>query len=291
MTVVSPWSRGGYVNSEVADHTSVIRFLETWTGVHEPNISAWRRAICGDLTSCFDFNAKNTSVPALPDTAKLRRQADQTESKLPASSPPPAGSQIVPVQEAGSAPARPLPYQPTANASLNAAGTLLQLALANAGSRSLQLGVYAYHLSAIPPQVLDIAAGASRSTAVLLNPRSGYDVAIYGPNGFLREFAGDNASNRAAVSAALAIVGRASQPSLKLTLTNQGSTAVTMRIANRLGGTTSYRLAARSQRTLTYSPLDSQHGWYDLAVTIAELAAFSWRFAGHLENGRPSRTG
>jgi phospholipase C len=33
----------------------VIRFLERWTGVREPNISSWRRTACGDLTSAFDF--------------------------------------------------------------------------------------------------------------------------------------------------------------------------------------------------------------------------------------------
>ena len=55
--VVSPWSKGGYVASEVFDHTSILRFLEARFGVHEPNISAWRRAVCGDLTSCFDFAA------------------------------------------------------------------------------------------------------------------------------------------------------------------------------------------------------------------------------------------
>ncbi|MGW3510524.1 phospholipase C [Streptomyces sp. NPDC000994] len=31
MTLISPWSRGGWVNSEVMDHTSIIRFLEVWT--------------------------------------------------------------------------------------------------------------------------------------------------------------------------------------------------------------------------------------------------------------------
>jgi phospholipase C len=45
--VISPWSRGGWVNAEVFDHTSVIRFLEKRFGVMEPNISAWRRAVCG----------------------------------------------------------------------------------------------------------------------------------------------------------------------------------------------------------------------------------------------------
>ncbi|CAM04960.1 phospholipase C [Saccharopolyspora erythraea NRRL 2338] len=55
MTVVSPWTIGGHVNSQVFDHTSVLRFLERWTGVEEPNISAWRRRTCGDLLSVFDF--------------------------------------------------------------------------------------------------------------------------------------------------------------------------------------------------------------------------------------------
>ena len=30
--LISPWSRGGYVSSQVFDLTSPIRFLETWTG-------------------------------------------------------------------------------------------------------------------------------------------------------------------------------------------------------------------------------------------------------------------
>ncbi len=54
MLIVSPWTRGGWVCSEVFDHTSVLRFLEARFGVYEPNISKWRRSICGDLTSAFD---------------------------------------------------------------------------------------------------------------------------------------------------------------------------------------------------------------------------------------------
>ena len=59
LVIASPWSRGGYVNSEVFDHTSTLQFLEKFlsnkTGkkVEEPNISDWRRTICGDLTSTF----------------------------------------------------------------------------------------------------------------------------------------------------------------------------------------------------------------------------------------------
>ena len=71
MLVLSPWSRGGRVCSDVFDHTSVIRFLEVVTGVVEPNISAWRRQVCGDLTAAFDFTTAETSLPALPATRAL----------------------------------------------------------------------------------------------------------------------------------------------------------------------------------------------------------------------------
>ncbi|MFL6052406.1 MAG: alkaline phosphatase family protein, partial [Actinoallomurus sp.] len=49
MVVISPWSQGGWVSSEVFDHTSMLRFLEARFGVPVPNLSAWRREICGDL--------------------------------------------------------------------------------------------------------------------------------------------------------------------------------------------------------------------------------------------------
>ena len=69
--LVSPWTRGGYVCPQVFDHTSILRFLETWTGVHEPNISAWRRQVCGDLTSAFNFANPDTNYPSLPTTAAI----------------------------------------------------------------------------------------------------------------------------------------------------------------------------------------------------------------------------
>src|SRR6185436_6336928 len=69
MLAISPWSRGGWVNSQVFDHTSVIRFLEARFGVMEPNIGAWRRAMTGDLTSVFDFANPNSAWPSLPDTS------------------------------------------------------------------------------------------------------------------------------------------------------------------------------------------------------------------------------
>lgn len=108
MFVVSPWSRGGYVCSEVFDHTSVIRFLEVLTGVIEPNISPWRRQVCGDLTSAFDFSTPVTSLPALPPTSALAAQA--CDQCLDASVPAPSSRVQTALQEPGSRPSRTLPY-------------------------------------------------------------------------------------------------------------------------------------------------------------------------------------
>ena len=66
--VVSPYSRGGYVCSDVFDHTSVLRFIERRFGVEVPNLSAWRRSVTGDLTSAFGPVADPT-VPPLPQTS------------------------------------------------------------------------------------------------------------------------------------------------------------------------------------------------------------------------------
>lgn len=59
MVVASPWSRGGWVNSQVFDHTSCLQFLEKFLShkkgkkIEEANISSWRRVVCGDLSSIF----------------------------------------------------------------------------------------------------------------------------------------------------------------------------------------------------------------------------------------------
>ncbi len=69
MLVLSPFSRGGHVASQVFDHTSQLRFVEERFGVKAPNISAWRRTVSGDLTTTLHMGKGDTSVPSLPSTA------------------------------------------------------------------------------------------------------------------------------------------------------------------------------------------------------------------------------
>jgi phospholipase C len=70
MLVLSPFSRGGHVVSQVFDHTSQLRFLEERFGVKAPNISAWRRHTAGDLTATLHPRRSDPSLPKLPSTSK-----------------------------------------------------------------------------------------------------------------------------------------------------------------------------------------------------------------------------
>lgn len=81
--LISPWTMGGWVASETFDHTSVLQLLEKFTGVHEPNISDWRRKTFGNLTSALRFANVQHKPPVLPDTSGPLRLAKYEASVLP----------------------------------------------------------------------------------------------------------------------------------------------------------------------------------------------------------------
>ncbi len=67
MIVVSPFSAGGWVCSDVFDHTSQLKFLETLFGVTAPNLSSWRRSTVGDLTTTLPvLGSPVVKAPKLP---------------------------------------------------------------------------------------------------------------------------------------------------------------------------------------------------------------------------------
>lgn len=106
--ILSPFSRGGFVSSDLFDHTSILRFLETRFGAEVPNLSAWRRATVGDMTSAFNFTQPDMSVPSLPSTSASLSQisnecAANNAGFVPTTLPSP---QSMPTQESGS-PKRP----------------------------------------------------------------------------------------------------------------------------------------------------------------------------------------
>ncbi|MGD0968594.1 MAG: alkaline phosphatase family protein [Candidatus Aquilonibacter sp.] len=99
--IVSPFTRGGYVCGDTFDHTSTLRLLETRYGVEVPNLSAWRRKTCGDLTSAFGFGQPpDTSAPQFPQTASDLIVIEKQILTLPTPSVPTV--QTMPQQEPGS---------------------------------------------------------------------------------------------------------------------------------------------------------------------------------------------
>ncbi len=106
MLVVSPFTRGGLVSSDVFDHTSILRFLETRFGAEVPNLSAWRRAAVGDLTSALNLKAPDDSIPSLPTpvpaVAQIIQECSANLAGTTMYSVP--TSQAMPTQESGSAP-------------------------------------------------------------------------------------------------------------------------------------------------------------------------------------------
>jgi phospholipase C len=281
MIVVSPWTKGGWVNSQVFDHTSVIRLLETRFGVAEPNITPWRRAMAGDLTSVFDFAASETPGPPLPDASHLPARAVAQASLPPPQAPAQPGA--LPRQEPGARPARALPYAFDAWARRSPDG--LDLTIANGGQTGAGLVLYPAEATSAGPWFYAVEAARTLSDRL---PVSGtaYDLTMHGPNGFVRRFrggAGDPLEVRQAESA---------DPGLfNLVLLNRNERPLTVRIANAYadGQTRTHVLAPGAQITDAWPIAPADH-WYDLTVTVAENHAFLRQLAGHVETGRPSRS-
>ncbi|MEW1724759.1 phosphocholine-specific phospholipase C [Streptomyces sp. NPDC093109] len=298
LLVVSPWTVGGHVCSQVFDHTSVIRFLERWTGVAEPNITAWRRTVTGDLTSAFDFT-DSRSLPAVEQPAAVPPFTGRWR-------PVPPAEQRMPVQEPGVRPARPLPYQTDAYGRVGADGRTFEVVLSNTGRASAHFALYPYAGEFEVPQHRDV-----RGTAQWTVPLTGaggaggvgaadraYRFTITGPNGFRREFSGPVAGRGAELSSSVDHHDR----DLHLTLRNSGDRSVTFTVrplgyvdeADLSGWTRRITVKPGRTRAVVHSAADA-HGWYDIEVSADDdghaRVPFRRRLMGHIENGRVSVSG
>ncbi|MBO9512473.1 MAG: phospholipase C, phosphocholine-specific [Variovorax sp.] len=193
--VVSPWSRGGWVNSQVCDHTSTLLFLEKVFGVAEPQISAYRRAVCGDLTSAFNFERPNDEpLPTLAGR-KTKGEADAltlAQQALPKINP--TTDLALPVQATGVRPSRALPYELHASAQADLLNGRVQLQFANTGRAAAVFHVYdKLHLADRLPRRYVVEPGKQfvDQWAAMTDNAGLYDLWVLGPNGFHRHFKGD----------------------------------------------------------------------------------------------------
>ncbi len=282
MTIVSPWTVGGYVCSEVFDHTSTIRFVERWLGVEEPNITQWRRRVAGDLTSAFDFTAGPEPAPESGREPEPVTGAAVTVPplRLRWAATPPTAPELA-AQEPGTRPARPLPYRPEASAALTDAG--LVVTMADTGDRGSHFTLYPYAGEFSFSRHVDVHGTQSLTVPVQADA---YRLVLTGPNSFRREFAGSRAG--AAASGAAASRGEGQQ--LIVTIHNPGPTALTFTLQALAYGTGRHEArVGAGERTVVDWPAES--GWYDLRLTVAEDPTFHRRMMGHLETGQAGVSG
>lgn len=283
MTVVSPWSRGGWVDSQVFDHTSLIRFLEQRFGVTEPNISPWRRAVMGDLTSAFDFRHPNRK-PFLVYPQFTRQQSTDirnAQQALPQVPIPMGNAGTLPVQATGYRPSRGLPYELHVDAAEIADGVRLTFRVT--GAQAAVFHVYDRLDLAAVPRRYTVEPGRTLDDVWQADGSGAWDLWVMGPNGFLRHVRGTVPASGVEVRVEagrlvwLRLVNDADAPRTFILTPNAYRPPVARRVRVEGG-------VERSRRW----PLAGKHRWYDFTVTCVEVPGFSRRFAGRAENGRPS---
>jgi phospholipase C len=280
MVVISPWSKGGYVSSEVFDHTSIIRFIEARYAEQNPvliesNITPWRRAVSGDLTSAFDFRRPNNKVVALMNTSAY---VPPNQNRYPDF-----------VQETGTRPARAVPYELHVHGEVNAATGAFGISFGCSGKTAV------YHVrsgnSTLGPWTYTVGKGDEivDSWPITGSGLSGYDLSVSGPNGFLRAYRGSLAG-----SSAVQLEVRAKYDKVRNGVTlsgmNRGSSAINVRVLDVYSGeTNSTELRAGAEWEKTYE-LNSTFGWYDVVITVESDSTFRYQLAGHVETGEESRS-
>jgi phospholipase C len=299
MTVISPWSKGGYVSSQVFDHTSLIRFLEQRFGGENPaltetNITGWRRTVAGDLTSCFNFATPNAVVvPPLPAT---KAYAPPTPAEIAAGTrfndyvPVPPATSVVPRQEPGIRRARALPYRPLVRAVTSHSDQSLTLTFGNQGPVGL-----AYHVrqagGSAGPWTYTIAPHHTASNIWALGAQgasSVFDLSVYGPNGFYRRYQGSVAHD--AANLVIDTEHERRGEALRVTFTNRGSSEARVIVTDvYTGRATVETIPARGAFSREWD-LAENHRWYDLIVQVAGDSTFRQQLAGHVENGEDSYT-
>jgi phospholipase C len=324
MIIASPWSRGGWVNSQVFDHTSSLQFLEhfllkkTGKPIVEANISLWRRTVCGNLTSAFrPYNGEKIDFPKpverepfiegihkakFKDLPKGFKQLSETEIQLANSNS--AAASFLPSQEKGTRPSSALPYELYVNGQLSADKKTFSIEckvgndVLGKNAWGSPFNIYAHNLTApeqVKTQSLAIVPGDSlqRQWKIEDFNNGQYLLRVYGPNGYFREFSGT--ANDAALHVSCSYEWQPNSKKLtgkiQLQLKNEGSASITVNIVDHSYGAKTVAKAIRpgASEKLVFD-VSKSFGWYDLAVQVPGIKGFEKRFAGRIETGKPSQS-
>lgn len=326
LIIASPWTRGGWVNSEVCDLTSTLMFLEKFlshkTGktIREDNINSWRRAICGDLTSAFrPYNGEKIELPKAIEQKAFMKMIHQAKHKdLPSNFTPLSPAQItsasqkgvrsseLPKQEAGIRNSSALPYEFYLDGGVDMAGETFRIAFKNGNRQFGEKSSGAPFQVYCPVQYLEnsnwktlkswhfaLEAGTELDFLwPLENFRDEkYHLDAYGPNGFYRGFRGRRGEPALEVNARYE-VSNPTNPLLVLEFSNPDtSKGLTCLLEDQAYGKAQREIFLNAGEKKTIQ-LDTQKsfGWYDFALRIEGNDQFERRWAGRIETGLPSKT-
>jgi phospholipase C len=308
MVVASPWSRGGWVNSQVFDHTSTLQFLETFlskkTGkaVKESNISDWRRTVCGDLTSIFrPYNGEKISYPLSLNRDKTVQGIHQAKfkglpNKFKALTPEDiktvnskTGLANFAKQEKGTRQSCALPYDLEVNGSLSPQKSELKLTFKAGKGVGAPFNVYTQGASG-EIRTLNFAAKANDAVDYVFgldNFKDGiYNIMAYGPNGFLRTFSGDKDDPTVMINI---IYG--AQGDIEIRFKNAGTSRQDIIITDNSYKVNNHKLSLAAGASTTQKlDLQKSHNWYDFTISLKDNDHFSRTYAGRVETGKPGFT-
>jgi phospholipase C len=281
MIICSPWTRGGYVDSNVYSHTSMLDFLSVWTGVQPVNITSWRSSITGDLTAAFDFENPDFSIPnnipSLDETWALSQQTGGSTAT------PPEGDQQMPTQEPGSRPHRPSNHQPFADATVDRTTGSVTAALTNNGTVGVVFLIYPddyLTFAATPKTVLTGSPGSYVWDTTLTAGK--YAFSVYGPDGFLTSFAGAVVPAAVDTGPVPVVSAAASFGALSINLANEGQQDVVYVLTpnDYVGQQQTVTVASGGSRAVAWPT--NEDGYYDVIITANTGDGFKRRYAGRL---------
>ncbi|GAB3805647.1 phospholipase C, phosphocholine-specific [Spirosoma humi] len=317
LVVVSPWSRGGYVNSELFDHTSTLRFLENFLShkkgkeIRESNIGSWRRTVCGDLSSVFrPYNGEAIKLPkslekeafiegihkaqfkAVPSNYKrLSEQDIQQCATNPAASP------YLPRQEVGIRPSCALPYELYVDGRMvGKQFTLTLAAKADAfGKQALGAPFQVHHRQGdgVTIRSYTVMAGDELQDAWPVDQPM--RVSVQGPNGFYRAFNSGPANPPVQVvcdyerDAKKKYTGNVV---VRLKNTDPARTYSIQLLDNayqtKKQAITLEKAGMAGAQQAVVLDLKKSHNWYDFCVKVTGFDLFEQQYAGRVETGKAS---
>ncbi|WP_164126795.1 phosphocholine-specific phospholipase C [Sphingobacterium luzhongxinii] len=314
LIIASPWSRGGWVNSEVFDITSTIQFVEHFVqhkfkvNLVEDNISSWRRAITGDLTSAFrpfqkgnfklpDFLDRDRQILAINNAREKPlpnnfHQFDEQERALIKQG---ESRHFLPVQEQGTKPSNALNYELYVQEHVEDGQLVLRMEASASYFKKKSLGaafnVYAHGYKKEKANwAFATSAGKSVSYAWSLDDfeQQAYHLVLHGPNGYYRSYRGNRKSDNILIEQSY----RASDEEIVLTIHNRNSHAITLQITDHYKKADAAPIVIASSKTKEIKvKTKSTYRWYDLEIkNLDPKSPYSRRYAGRVENGKDSLT-